>query len=347
MGIVLGLAAALLYGGGDFAGGLMSRRKGVLAVSLVGSLVSTPVVWLALLINWGPMPGASALAWGLGSGLAGGAGTLWLYRGLARGRISVVGPLSAVGAAVVPILLHILCGGSLPGWLAGAGIVLGIPAIALVASSHDDDPAAARGVGDGLRAGAAFGVLFFGLSRAGGHAGLWPIAGEQTGCLALLAAAHSPVTSAHRRGRSPCVRSRAGRPRGHGGDFAVLRGDAFGRTRRCRGGDIPVSRCHGRPRPDDHRGAFQPRPAGRISPVSVDDSGYRDPLIDPAGAGVVRRSRPYLRRAERAVPWRAFSSGSGGPRAWRRGGPRRCRRLLRARRPTAGRPPRGLPIRDS
>lgn len=214
MGIVLGLAAALLYGGGDFAGGLMSRRKGVLAVSLVGSLVSTPVVWLALLINWGPMPGASALAWGLGSGLAGGAGTLWLYRGLARGRISVVGPLSAVGAAVVPILLHILCGGSLPGWLAGAGIVLGIPAIALVASSHDDDPAAARGVGDGLRAGAAFGVLFFGLSRAGGHAGLWPIAGEQTGCLALLAAAtllsRQPIGAAVRHASGPALVGLAG-----------------------------------------------------------------------------------------------------------------------------------------
>jgi len=77
--------------------------------------------------------------WGLVSGLAGGAGELWLYRGLVRGRISVVGPLSAVGAAIVPILLNILCGGALPGWLPAAGIVLGIPAIALVASSADDE----------------------------------------------------------------------------------------------------------------------------------------------------------------------------------------------------------------
>ena len=189
MGIVLALAAAVLYGGGDFAGGLLSRRQGVLAVSLVGSLVSTAVVWVALLISWHSLPGGSPLVWGTVSGVAGGAGTLWLYRGIARGRISVVGPLSAVGAAIVPILLSILCGGALPGWLPAAGIVLGIPAIALVASSPDDEPAKERGVGDGLLAGAAFGVLFFGLSRAGGQAGLWPIAGEQTGCLLLLAVA--------------------------------------------------------------------------------------------------------------------------------------------------------------
>jgi uncharacterized membrane protein len=190
MGILLGLAAALLYGGGDFAGGLLSRRHGALAVSLVGSVVSTAVVWAAMLIHWTPVPNAPALAWGLASGVGGGAGTLWLYRGLVRGRISVVGPLSAVGAAIVPILLSIVSGGPLPGWLPAGGIVLGIPAIGLVASSQDGESAAkASGVTDGLLAGAAFGAMFFGLSRVGGHAGLWPIAGEQTGSLVLFAIA--------------------------------------------------------------------------------------------------------------------------------------------------------------
>jgi uncharacterized membrane protein len=186
---MLGLAAALLYGGGDFAGGLLSRRHGALAVSLVGDVFSTAVVWLAILICWTPVPAWPALAWGLGSGVGGGAGTLWLYRGLVRGRISVVGPLSAVGAAIVPILLSVASGGPLPGWLPAAGIVLGVPAIALVASSQDGETAKTSGVADGLLAGAAFGGMFFGLSRVSGHAGLWPIAGEQTGSLVLFAIA--------------------------------------------------------------------------------------------------------------------------------------------------------------
>jgi hypothetical protein len=37
MGIVLGLVAALLYGGSDFGGGLLSRRLGSLPVTVVGS----------------------------------------------------------------------------------------------------------------------------------------------------------------------------------------------------------------------------------------------------------------------------------------------------------------------
>lgn len=214
MGILLGLAAALLYGGGDFAGGLLSRRHGVLAVSLVGSVVSTAVVWAAMLISRPPVPGWHSLAWGIVSGLAGGAGELWLYRGLVRGRISVVGPLSAVGAAIVPILLSVATGGPLPGWLPAAGIVLAIPAIALVASSADDVPAKVSGVSDGLLAGAAFGLLFFGLSRAGGHAGLWPVAGEQTGSLALLAVAglvsRQPIVRALRHSAGPALVGLAG-----------------------------------------------------------------------------------------------------------------------------------------
>jgi uncharacterized membrane protein len=190
MGIVLGLAAALLYGGADFAGGLMSRRHGALAVTVVGALASTAVAWATLAIRWTPPPGAHALAWGLVSGIGGGAGTLLLYRGLARGRISVVGPLSAVGAAILPIFLSIVSGGPLPGLLPAAGIVTGIPAIALVASSSGGQSSTgASGVGDGLLAGAAFGAMFFGLAQVGDRAGLWPIACEQTGSLVLLSIA--------------------------------------------------------------------------------------------------------------------------------------------------------------
>jgi hypothetical protein len=36
MGIILGLAAALLYGGSDFGGGLLSRQLGSLRVNVVG-----------------------------------------------------------------------------------------------------------------------------------------------------------------------------------------------------------------------------------------------------------------------------------------------------------------------
>ena len=74
MGVILGLAAALLYGGSDFAGGLTSRKLGALPVNVVGSSVAAALAWMALLAAGGPGPTVHAVAWGLASGLGGESG---------------------------------------------------------------------------------------------------------------------------------------------------------------------------------------------------------------------------------------------------------------------------------
>ena len=182
MGILLGLAAALLYGGSDFSGGLASRRFGPVRVTVLGAAVSTVLAWAALIVSGGPGPDVRAIAWGLASGLAGGAGTLVLYRGLARGQMSVVGPVSAVGAAVVPVAAGMALGEH-PSVLAVAGVLVSLPAIVLVAASGSVRGKLGAGLFDGLAAGLAFGILFIGLAQAGRNAGLWPVASEQTGAL--------------------------------------------------------------------------------------------------------------------------------------------------------------------
>jgi drug/metabolite transporter (DMT)-like permease len=187
MGILLGLAAALLYGSSDFGGGLASRRYGPLRVTVIGSAAATVLAWAALLGSGGPGPSVRAVAWGLGGGLAGGIGTLALYRGLARGQMSVVGPVSAVGAAVVPLVAGIALG-ERPGVLAVAGVLVALPAIALVAVSGSVRGRLGSGLFDGLAAGLAFGILFIGLAQAGRNAGMWPVACEQTGTLLVTLA---------------------------------------------------------------------------------------------------------------------------------------------------------------
>jgi drug/metabolite transporter (DMT)-like permease len=185
MGIALALAAAVLYGSSDFAGGLAARCLGPARVSVIGSAVACVLAWAVLLRSGGPGPTFRAVGWGLGSGLAGGTGTLVLYRGLARGQMSVVGPVSAVGAAVVPVLAG-LAFGERPSLLAVAGVLVALPAIVLVAASGSVRGGLGQlggGLRDGLIAGLAFGVLFVGLAQAGPHAGLWPVACEQTGTL--------------------------------------------------------------------------------------------------------------------------------------------------------------------
>ena len=187
MGILLALAAAVLYGSSDFGGGLASRRLGSLRVSVAGSAVAAMAAWVTLILVGGPGPSLRAVAWGLASGLAGGAGTLVLYRGLARGQMSVVGPLSAVGAAVVPVVAGVALG-ERPSLLSVAGVLVALPAIVLVAASGSVRGKLGAGLFDGLAAGLAFGILFIGLAQAGRNAGLWPVASEQTGALLITLA---------------------------------------------------------------------------------------------------------------------------------------------------------------
>lgn len=185
MGVILGLAAALLYGGSDFAGGLASRKLGAVPVNVVGSFVAAALTWVALLAIGGPGPTVHAVAWGLVSGLGGGVGTTMLYRGLARGQMSVVGPISAVAAAGVPVAAGIATG-ERPTVLALAGVLVALPAIVLVAASGSLRGMLGSGMTDGLAAGAAFGVMFIGLAQAGQGAGLWPVVSEQTSSLLLV-----------------------------------------------------------------------------------------------------------------------------------------------------------------
>lgn len=190
MAILLGLLAAVLYGSSDFTGGLAARKAGSLAVNLVGSVVSTALVWVVVAVVPGPGPSVSAVLWGLVGGLGGGVGSLVLYRGLAAGRMSVVGPVSAVGAAAVPVLVGVATG-ERPGWWAAAGVLVALPAIALVAISGDGPSrdGARSGLLDGLVAGAAFGLMFVALARTGAGSGLWPVASEQIGSLLVIGGA--------------------------------------------------------------------------------------------------------------------------------------------------------------
>jgi drug/metabolite transporter (DMT)-like permease len=203
MGVLLGLAAAALYGTTDFAGGLLSRRSGSPhAVVVAGSLASASLVWALLAVVGGQAPGPRVIGYGLAAGVASGIGTIALYRGLARGRMSVVGPVSAVGAAVLPVVVGVATG-ERPNPVALLGVLAALPAIALVAGAGTSDDAAptddgggrcgkigkrTSGLADGLIAGAAFGVMFVALARTGGRTGLWPLAFEQTGALAMVLA---------------------------------------------------------------------------------------------------------------------------------------------------------------
>jgi drug/metabolite transporter (DMT)-like permease len=167
MAVVLALVSALAYGLSDFVGGLVARRTSAWSVAVVGSL--TAAICTAAVAAFVPGdPGAGHFAWALLAGLGSGAGAGFLYRGFAAGRMGVVAPVSAVGAAMVPLLVGVLAG-ERPAVLAWVGIAAALPGIWLVS----------REPVDGLLAGLGFGVLFAALGQIPDSAGLWPLAVTQ------------------------------------------------------------------------------------------------------------------------------------------------------------------------
>ena len=176
--VLLALIAAIAYGVSDFLAGLMARRASVFLVTLISEAAATIVVGAALPFTGGVIDGTSLL-WGGIAGLGGGGGAMFLYRGLARGSMSIVGPVSAVvtaaGSATVGVAL-----GERPGPVTTAGIVLACVAVALVSMSEPTGRVlrgeAWRALLNATAAGIGFAVLFVGLNRAGGGAGLWPVA---------------------------------------------------------------------------------------------------------------------------------------------------------------------------
>ncbi|MDB5694441.1 MAG: protein of unknown function transrane [Alphaproteobacteria bacterium] len=181
MAILLALVAAFSYGLSDFIGGLVSRRTSAWAVAVVGGISSVVFTGLASLLFTGD-PRPVDFAWATVAGIGSGCGVGFLYRGFANGRMSVVAPVSAVGAALVPVLFG-LVGGERPGLQVWLGILLAVPAIWLVSSvppTPGDDVAPLRdGLVDGVLAGLGFGLLFACIGQVPQTSGMLPLAYTQ------------------------------------------------------------------------------------------------------------------------------------------------------------------------
>ncbi len=193
MAILLALAAAVLYGTADFAGGIGSRQASALAFLAVSAPVGAVVMLAASLVAGGPVT-AGSLGWGLAAGVASGAGVIVFFAGLAAGPVSVVAPLSALGAALLPVGVAVAEGERL-GAAVLAGAVLCVAAVTLVSLE----------VACGIAAGVAFGLYFLFIRNVASAGGLWPLA------LSRCTASTIVLTAAAWRRRLPVLRGAGGR----------------------------------------------------------------------------------------------------------------------------------------
>jgi len=194
MVIFLGLAAAVLYGSGDFLGGMATRKLPVLPVLLLADTAGLIVALVVAAMSPGPIA-LAGLAWGISAGLIGGVGLIIFYIGLATGPMSVVAPVAGLVSTVLPVAAA-LAGGERPGVGVYAGAVLCLVAIVMTSSAGGGGATGApgragragrgRAIAYGAVAGAAFGLFFLLIRNAGESGEFWPVAAGRIGELAVV-----------------------------------------------------------------------------------------------------------------------------------------------------------------
>ncbi|MET9834992.1 EamA family transporter [Streptomyces sp. NPDC006385] len=205
MGAFLALTSAVCYGIVDFTGGLLSRRAHFATVTLLGQFGGLLLAVAAALLVPADAVRPADLLWGALSGVGSGAAMHHLNRGLSRGAMSTVVPVSAVTSVALSVLCGVLLLGDRPGPLAWTGFAVTVPALWLVADDGRGRPredarrpprtGPATGITDGLLASAGVAVQYLALGQADPTSGLWPVAAGRVAAVLVLL----PVAARHGR----------------------------------------------------------------------------------------------------------------------------------------------------
>lgn len=167
---LLALAAALLWGGGDFSGGMGVGAAGgktgsALRVVMLSHISSFSVLLAIVLLRREPMPHGALLAWGLLGGFSGGLALTCFYMALSRGAMGASAAVSGLLAAAIPAFVSMAIEGA-PTTLRIAGFLLAAAAIWMIAAGPAQQHAARSTMVLAIVAGIGFGVYFVALRMA-------------------------------------------------------------------------------------------------------------------------------------------------------------------------------------
>jgi drug/metabolite transporter (DMT)-like permease len=182
LAVALGLISGLSWGVADFFGGLASRRAPAITVVALSQAAGLVLALALLAIVRPSLPSPGSYGLGIAAGVVGAIGLVAFYRGLAVGTMSLVAPITALGA-LIPLAVDLAAGRS-PGPVALAGMVVALAGAALAASAPG--PASRRGLGMAFVAALGFGGFFVLLAESADRDGaLWGLIAARTGSVPI------------------------------------------------------------------------------------------------------------------------------------------------------------------
>jgi len=185
----LGIGAALCWGFADFLGGIRTKALTLALVLLVSQFTALVAIVLVVAVGQLEAPSFGEVAPAIGAGIAQLVGIAALYRALAIGTMSLISPISASGAAVLPVIVGVATG-ERPEALQFAGMAAAFVGVILATRAPEsaDGKASSREalLLSGLAA-VGFGCFFIGMDAAVEEAGpFWPLLiARVTACAAL------------------------------------------------------------------------------------------------------------------------------------------------------------------
>src|SRR5690349_10638317 len=109
--VAFGLASAATFGGGDFVGGLATRRTSVRTVTIVSHTAGLIIMVLLAILRAESAPTTTDIFWAAAAGIVGQFGVIALYRAMAIGQMGIAAPVTAVLSAALPALFGMLIQG--------------------------------------------------------------------------------------------------------------------------------------------------------------------------------------------------------------------------------------------
>jgi drug/metabolite transporter (DMT)-like permease len=188
--IIYGILAAISWGGGDFSGGLASRRVGAYRAVFLSEVLGLGFLLVVLAIFREGLPSTWGLIFAMGVGAFGSISLLILYKAMEIGKMSIAAPISALLAAALPVVVGAMYDG-MPKISQFAGFGLALAAVWLISQVGEGGKPHIQSLADlrlPLLAGIGFGTYFIIIHRVAQESTLWPMIASRTGGTIMLAA---------------------------------------------------------------------------------------------------------------------------------------------------------------